>query len=206
MMDFSWFNEAKGTETDPYILKDAADLYGLSTLSAENPFENKYFRLGADIVVNRGNANEWKNNAPNYTWTPIGNQSKPFAGIFDGKDPETGVIHSISGIYLNTTSRWAGLFSFTAGTAKIQNLKLKNTYMKTTAADIGSIAGVGNGEFNAIYSEAIIDCAGARSGGLLGQASGKDAKMTNCWYAGNITATYEGASSANFGGVVGVIG
>lgn len=203
MIDFSWMDKAEGTETDPYILTDAADLYGLATLSAESTFENKFFRLGADIVINKGNARDWKTNAPGYNWTPIGSQSKPFAGTFDGKDLETGKIHSVSGLYLNTTSRWAGLFSFTADTAKIQNLKLKNSYMKTTAADIGSIVGVGNGEFNTIYSEAMIDCSGARSGGLLGQASGTDVKMTKCWFAGALTThTTNGQGT---GGLVGIV-
>lgn len=197
MMDFSWIDKAQGTEADPYILKDVADLYGFATLSGENDFAGKYVKLGADIVVNKGNATDWRENAPSYAWSPIGSQSLPFAGTFDGD------MHSISGIYLNTTSRFGGLFSFTGSAAKIQDLKLKNSYMKTTAADFGSIAGVGDGEFNTIYSEAIIDCSNSRIGGLVGQNGGTDVKMTNCWYSGTITNSATKAQGT--GGLVGVI-
>lgn len=46
-------------------------------------------KLGADIVVNEGNASDWANERPRLRWTPISN----FAGSFDGQG------HTISGIY-----------------------------------------------------------------------------------------------------------
>ena len=88
---------------------------------------------------------------------------------------------------MNSTSQYSGLFGVTSSTAVIKNLYLKNSYFKSSKPDIGSIVGMGDGEFHTIYSDAILDCAASRSGGLIGVVNGKDTKMTNCWFAGTIT-------------------
>lgn len=197
MIDFSWKESAKGTADDPYVLMDAADLYGLATLSADDDFDGKVIQLGADIVVNTGNANEWSVKTPDYQWTPIGSQTKPFAGTFDGN------MHSISGLYLNTDSRWVGLFSSIKSTAKVCNLKLNNSYFRTTAADVGSITGILSGTLDTVYSEALIDCMGTRSGGLAGQVSGTEARISNCWFAGELkTNTGKGQAVGGLAGIV----
>lgn len=197
MIDFSWKESAKGTADDPYVLMDAADLYGLATLSADDDFEGKVIKLGADIVVNTGNAGEWDVKTPDYQWTPIGSQTKPFAGTFDGN------MHSISGLYLNTDSRWVGLFSSIKSTAKVCNLKLNNSYFRTTVADVGSITGILSGTLDTVYSEALIDCTGTRSGGLAGQVSGTEARISNCWFAGKLkTNTGKGQAVGGLAGIV----
>ena len=189
--DTSWYTEAEGTGVDPYILYDKEDLYGLAELSQTVNFAGKVIRLGADIIVNRGNAATWDKYVPKFDWTPIG-QSTAFAGTFDGSDPETGEIHTISGIYLNTSNANSGLFAFTADGSTIQNLKLTNSYFYSSAGRVGSIAGQLRGTLNTVYSDAIVTSSANYAAGLAAMASNStsyDVDIINSWFAGTVTNT-----------------
>lgn len=79
-------------------------------LSVSKNFNLETVYLGADIVVNEGTSAEWLSNAADedntndaYVWLPIAT-SKAFAGTFDGQG------HTISGLYVNTSSNSQGLF------------------------------------------------------------------------------------------------
>lgn len=189
--DTSWYAEAEGTGADPYILYDKEDLYGLAELSRTDNFAGKVIRLGADIIVNRGNAATWDKYVPKFDWAPIG-QSTAFAGIFDGADPETGEIHSISGIYLNTSTANSGLFASTADGSVIQNLKLTNSYFYSSAGRVGSIAGQLRGTLNTVYSDAIVTSSANYAAGLVAMAANStsyDVDIINSWFAGIVTNT-----------------
>lgn len=57
-------------------------------------------RLVNDIMLNYGSTGR--------EWTPIGSQSKPFKGEFDGNG------HYISGVYINSNAEYSGLFGYVA--------------------------------------------------------------------------------------------
>ena len=201
MIDISWLDATDGkTEDTAYIISDKADLYGLAMLSVDaeyGGFANRYFKVDQDIVVNKGNANDWAEESPEYSWTPIGTLEIPFAGTFNGQ------MHTISGIYLNTNQRYSGLFGVMSGT--ISNIKLKNSYMKTTHMDFGSIAGYATGSFDTVYSNAIVESNTARVGGMIGQINGVDAEIKNCWFAGSVTNTTNNTNYKVTGGLVGAV-
>ncbi|MBR7098726.1 MAG: hypothetical protein IKC59_04860, partial [Clostridia bacterium] len=92
-VDIRWFqNNSKATE---YTINTAEELAGLSAaVNAGNDFANVTFRLGADIVLNSGNASSWSLAAPENLWTPIGNNTNAFKGMFDGQG------HTVSGMYV----------------------------------------------------------------------------------------------------------
>lgn len=206
MLDYSWKDKAKGTEKDPYMIMDVGDLYGLADLSQEDSFTGKYFKLGADITVNTGNAADWATNAPKYSWTSIGTNKYPFRGRFDGLDEKTGKIYEIIGIYHKTTNRYGGFFAAVGEDASISNLKLINSYFESTVtgqADFAGLAGYAKkATFNTIYSNAIIVGAGQRVAGLVAQFAG-GSTMTNCWFAGSMTNTK--TSDMRSGGLVGSV-
>ena len=204
MLDISWINETQGTKSDPYILSDAADLYGLAMLSSDtayNGFKDKYIKLTNDIVVNRGtgNAGDWSTNVPEYSWNPIGSKAIPFAGTFDGD------MHTISGLYLDTVNELGGLFAATANTATVKNLKLTNSYFTSESYGLGSIAGRGEGIFDTVYSDAIVDGSNAYVGGLVGFTYGKDGTMKKCWFAGSVTNSANHKDLRGTGGLVGCV-
>ena len=208
--DISWYSPEGGSAQNPYILYDKDDLYGLALLSQDaenNGFAGKVIRLGADIVVNKGNAGDWTGCAPQYEWTPIGSTATTaFAGIFDGSDPETGEIHTISGIYLNTSSQYAGLFGVVQTTtdyptATVKNLKLKNSYIFSSTNSLGSVVGyVNGGTIDTVYSNATVKSSGGGyQGGIVGV--GKSVTIDNSWFAGNVINT--NTSGQRLGGFVG---
>ena len=210
-IDTTWYDLYHTTDTE-FVISSSADLFGLSTLvnTQRVSLEGKTIYVVADIRVNTEKLEVLENenylkwytvgqdgkkvytDRPTYSWTPIGDVNKYFDGTFDAG------MHTISGLYLDTTAQYAGLFGVTKTTAKVQNLKVKNSYFKSTANDVGSIAGMGYGQFYNVYSDAVLNCTKARSGGLIGVANGTDTKMTNCWFAGTITNV-----SAVTGGLVG---
>lgn len=179
MIDLSWYDEEK----DVYVLEDKGDLYGFAMLSSETDYKGKTIKLGKDIIINEGNASDWAKSAPNYVWTAVGTKAVPFAGVFDGE------MHTISGIYMNTTVSYSGFFGAIGGGATVRNLKIKNSYFKSTASDFGSVAGLLAGTIDTVYSEAIVHGSNTRIGGFVGIASGSNAKINNCMFAGTVKNT-----------------
>ena len=147
-------------------------------------------------------------------WTPIGTSyANRFRGTFDGGNYE------ISGMYINTTSDYQGLFGY-ASDATIQNLGVVNGYVKGgdyvggicgdayntiqgctnsgTVSGSGTVGGICGGgitisncnNFGAVSGSSYV-------GGICGDGIGP-ARITNCINSGSITAT-----SDNVGGICG---
>lgn len=180
-IDISWYDETKKT----YVLDSAADLLGFNLIAASDLFEGKTVKLGADIVLNNGDASTWSEKAPDAEWNPIGNGAYPFMGTFDGQG------HSISGLYVKRDVSFAGIFAVTGEGSTIKNLKLLNSYVEGIDI-VGSIVGRTLGNLDTIYSEAIVVATtGGCNGGIAGQSLStgeKPSKLTinNCWYDGEM--------------------
>ncbi len=125
------FASGKGTEADPYIINNAAQLSYLAKLTNANGAltKGKYYKLDADILLNDTvltNTFELKA-VPANEWEPIGqDNSHMFQGVFDGNN------HYISGVYINSGAS-RGLFGF-VDEATIRNLSLIDTYIKAQQA------------------------------------------------------------------------
>ena len=202
-VDASWYKAGAGTSANPYKIADASDLYGMMVLSRKSAigsFTGKVFRLEKDITFNEGNSSDWSATvAPDYKWSCIGESSIPFAGEFDGNNKV------ISGMYVYDTDGYCGLFSYTADGANVHHFGLKNSYVGSVGATIGSIVGrAQGGTFNAIYSNAIVVGNNQNIGGLIGQHQRNKGAMTmmNCWFDGSVTNNYANANS-NTGGLIG---
>ena len=134
-----------GTKLSPYIILTAEQLARLSFLvnSSDKAYSGKYFKLGADILLNKGAVIDEKgalvaDSTKLHKWTPIGNSSVSFDGNFDGDG------HTISGMFINTTSTHNGLFGNSQGT--VQNLTVDNSWVyggKYTAGVVGVLRGAG---------------------------------------------------------------
>jgi len=194
-VDISWYNKEKNT----YVLTSREDLFGFYLLSYNTNFEGKTVKLGKDIVVNTGNASDWEKKAPTYAWKPVGGKAMPFAGTFDGQ------MHSISGLYLKTDERYAGLFGVLEHTALVKNLKITNSYFESSVADLGSVAGWSKGNLDTVYSDAIVKGATGRTGGLVGQVNGKEMAYKNCWFDGIVSNSGNTKADQNTGGLVGIL-
>lgn len=90
--------EGSGTESDPYIIPDLETLEfyrDMINTGSDSKYNSAHYILTADI--NLGGTDN--------TWTPIGsNKDHAFTGTFDGNG------HTISELYINSNSEYAGLF------------------------------------------------------------------------------------------------
>jgi len=185
--DVSWYKE----KTQDNVISTKEQLRGFYILSGRTLFENTTIKLGADIVLNEGNASTWLTMEPEEEWYQIDG----FSGTFDGQG------HSISGIYINEVGRYHGFFKTTRGSI-VKNFSLKNsTIINLSGNDLstGSIAGVGHGTFENVYSDAIMNLSGFMAGGLLGQVYDVTT-VKGCWYDGKITSL-----GRYTGGIIGAV-
>ena len=155
--DTAWYTEADANATE-YHITNAAELYGLAeVLGTENAaFEGKTVYLENDITVNLGEEKQWDASKELLkSWDSIGSSSMSFAGTFDGQN------HSISGIYQSEENVESGLFAYASKSSSIQNLRLKNSYFKTSTDNpehmsAGSVVGNAQGTINNVYSDATV--------------------------------------------------
>ena len=172
--DISWYESS----AQAYNLTTAEQLAGLAQLvnDGTSDFSGKTITIGADIFLNDtigAGAGVWANKS-HREWTPIGTQSTPFKGEFDGLAGKKN--RKIYGLYINdTTKNYVGLFGYTDG-VRISNLDLL----------VGKIAGgntvgalAGNSRYGAVenvHSE--LDVSGKNwVGGLIGWST---SSITDC--------------------------
>ena len=178
----------RGTETDPYLINNAEDLAKLSeAVNGGNAFAGKYFLVTANIDLGV---------APyNTGWTPIGNGSNPFRGIFNGGG------HVIQGLTINGTDYYVGLFGYIGNGGVVKDLIIDENSFVRGSNNVGSVAG---------YSEGTVaDCCNMGSvrgsnyvGGVVGYNLGV---ITDCcntglvsygYFAGGVTG-YNGGTVTN---------
>ena len=166
-----------GTKLSPYVILTAEQLAHLSFVvnSSDKAYQGKYFKLGADIKLNKGDVIDEKgalvgDSTKLHKWTPIGNSSVSFDGNFDGDG------HSVSGMFINTTSTHNGLFGNSSGT--VQNLTVENSWVyggKFTSGVVGrSIGSVINAK-NLASVSGKDECVG----GVIGSSYQKDYKTNS---------------------------
>ena len=104
-----------------------------------------------------------------YTWLPIGTQSRQFRGTFEGNGYIISGLNTYYNSSISSTYTNIGLFGYVNG-ATIQNLYLRDTDMR----------------------------GGSNVGGLIGYATG-NTQVTSCAFDGDITANSNGGSIVGLG-------
>lgn len=174
-----------GSESNPYEIDSDVKLTALQTQVNENGFSysGKWFRLTNNIDLN------------NEPWTPIGvDTGHPFSGSLDGGGK------TISGLNVNTTKQWAGLFGRVespVGTAVImRELTIENGSVKTTAATSwcgGLVAQITGAITLNRVTVKNLTIEGDGIGGTGGLVGGGSAVMTDCRNeGGSVTGRYAG--------------
>ena len=199
-----------GTETDPYQIDspDALAWFRDWVNGTYTPYEGsavKHPEACAKLTANIDmssvcHPSDEANNIAELSWTPISNSKVQWNGSFDGGG------HTISNLYINTTSDNAGLFGYVGKkdyTKTISNIKdiiFSNVNITSTSSYSGVLAGsisitttvsgitVESGTVNGKYY----------SGGIVGYAN--YSVISNCINKANIKA-----SLYNVGGICGYI-
>lgn len=101
-------------------------------------------------------------------WTPIGNSNTKYYGTFDGAG------HEVSGVYINSTANYVGVFGWTAR-ATVNNIGVVNSYIKgaqTVGAVVGFLSSDGSQSvctyINYAYNKGIVVGSGTQVGGVVG--------------------------------------
>lgn len=134
-------------------------------------------------------------------WTPIGNASVQFQGNFDGQ------YHTISGLSIDTTAQYAGLFGYIKN-ATIKNLTVEGSVKSTQFYVGGIVARAGYDTKDSdhktiipvlenLKNNADVTTTQQEIGGIVGYISGDDIAIKNCVNNGNISA------SVGPGGIIG---
>ena len=158
-----------------------------------NKYSGYTFLLDTDLVYD-GTANNY---------TAIGNNTKYFAGTFDGQG------HTISGINISADGR-QGLFGSVSG-GTIKNLKLTSSTINCTSNSYagGIIACVDNDNDNGVtiknchVSGSVTIKSGNSSGGIVGKTEKGDVSITGCSSGATVSTR---SSNACVGGIIGQCG
>ena len=201
--DLEYFDSTKS-----YLINDKTQLEHLAELVNEGKDSSDVtFILGANIDL-KGEE-----------WTPIGNSSNRFKGVFDGNG------HKIKNLKIdNQTADYQGLFGYTNG-AEIKNVGLDGGHVEgnnfvgflvgynndstiTNSYSTGSVSGQGdctgglvgvnynNSTITNSYSTGPVSGQGGYTGGLVG--TNVSATITNCYSTGYVSGQGE-----RTGGLVG---
>ena len=198
--DTSWYNEADNT----FTLATVQQLLGFAEIvnSGKDDFAGKNVKLGADIKLNEVNDEifaTWVSgvDVPDVEWTPVGTEGTPFAGTFDGQG------HTISGLYMSSTTTNSGFFGKTSETVVLKNFRLVDSYMESKADCLGLIGRGNFASIESVYSNAVMRTTAKSVGGFIGtiDAGATTNVIKNCWFDGEILQT--GTGVYNAGGFVG---
>ena len=204
------FAGGSGTAEDPYQIANGAQLKRFAAIvnGTDGMAQNTAAcgKLTADILLNNTEGWEnWGSTAPAKNWTPIGSGSQPFTGTLDGAG------HSVSGIYINSTTNYQGLVGYLGEGGTLQNLGVKASYIKgrnivgglcgmnsgtmTNCYNTGSVTGTGNGDYvggvcgrnngnvNNCHNTGTVTGTGEYAGGLCGRNNGN---VSNCYNIGSV--------------------
>lgn len=138
-------------------------------------------------------------------WTPIGSESNPYTGTFDGQN------HTISGMTIENAESYSGLFGNVTGTVRDFTVTGSITIIgDETVSRVGGAAGslgiaTAGGTVSGVTSDVDITVSAGNDhiGGVVGSMpENSSPTVESCLYMGNITVTVEAGSVA---GVVGYI-
>ena len=192
------FAGGSGTAEDPYLIANGAQLKRFAAIvnGTDGMTQNTAAcgKLTADILLNDTEGWEsWnETTAPAKNWTPIGSYEKQFIGILDGDG------HSVSGIYINSTTNYQGLVGYLGEGGTLQNLGVKASYIKGRNI-VGGLCGMNSGTMTNCYNTGSVK-GNMCVGGVCGWNGGT---VTNCYNNGSVEGNgiVGGLCGMNFGNV-----
>ena len=213
----------KGTEAEPFVLKPADHLAWFRDCVNEcntlvcAKIADDVKEIDMSTVCHKADTEK---QVAELSWTPIGNFDNNYQGTFDGNGK------TISNLYINATSEFAGFFGYLAG-GNIKNITFDNAKVNSTGIYYtgilagyagscifeniktlgncsvegkqitGGIAGIAVGNISNCENHAEVKGMGSL-GGILGMYYGSDNSITSCANYGAVTGTYR-----QVGGMVG---
>lgn len=180
------FESGNGSEISPYVIKNAAQLAYLATqVNAGTTYDGVYFKLDSNI------------NLCGISWTPIGNETNSFKGIFDGANNE------IYNFELIGSDKYIGLFGYNAGVVKNLGIEGLNVDVTPTTGYIGGLVAYNAGTVSNCYANGKLTSLSDTiyMGCLVGYNNG--GAITDCYALGEIEGISGGTGKGYIGGLLG---
>ena len=169
------FSGGNGTEASPYEISDLATLEAFREYVNAGSGAGEYFKLTADIDMSEKYGADI--GGSEISWTPIGNGIVPFTGNFDGGG------HKISGLYINSTSDYQGLFGYVGEGGTVQNLGVDGWVIGDYY--VGGVVGMNYGTVTSCFNTG--DVGGDYYvGGVAGMSNGT---VTSCFNTGDVNGS-----------------
>ena len=186
--DGSTYDEPN-SENGIYLIHTASELMWFN----QNAQLTDSAKLMADIRVNEDMSSADKSTL--YKWTPIGTaSSKAYAGTFDGNG------HTLSGIYIATTTSNTGLIGYMGVDGRIKNLTMADSNINATGNYCGAFVGDSKGNIENCHTRSDVIVSGAGYvGGITGSVDGS-ASLEQCSNAAKVIA-----SAKYVGGITGEV-
>ena len=183
------FGGGDGSASNPYIIDEAADLVALSTscASASNSYADKHYRQVCDI------------NLSGTSFAPIGSESAPFRGLYDGGN------FSVKGIVIaSNNSAPCGMFGYLNG-ATIKRVVVDGFENKGVGGNVGGVAGVAvNSTIENCVMNSDLFAKAPISGGIVGTLNG--GKVLGCSTTSTIKCISADADNwGQSGGIAGYV-
>ena len=148
-----------------------------------NDDSGKYTDIDAELTADID-----LNNQP---WYPIGSDSRPYSGTFNGAG------HTISGLYIDSNADYQGLFGYLStdgdNTGTVQNLTVSGDI--NGGMYVGGVVGNNEASVENCYNTGKVSGSGNSVGGVVGNNHGS---VENCYNTGEVSG-----SGNSVGGVVG---
>lgn len=128
-------------------------------------------------------------NLTNMEWTPIGTESQPYTGTFDGNN------YTITGLTVNQTRNYVGLIGCIGSDGTVKNVKLENVNITGDGYFVGGVAGTNYGTIENCSVDGTLTNYVQYLGGVVGDNRGS---IIGCSSSGTITGT-----GPNVGGIGG---
>ena len=195
------FSGGDGSVGNPYIITTDSELAQLATYvnAGNTTYNNKNYKLNNNISL--------ANYQVGYGWTPIGNGTNPFKGVFDGDS------NQITNLYVS--GGYVGLFGRTDTNATVKNIGLVGVNINTAQSITGyagGLVGENKGIVSNCYSTGMLtknmvsvssSSTFDYTGGLVGYNYGS---VLNCYSTCTITIVSSSSSSGAYAYAGGVVG
>ena len=165
-----------GTQEDPYQISTTDELFWFAGLVngtlTDGTTKNTAAcaKLTTDITIPEG-----------YIWTPIGSESAPYTGTFDGAD------YNIDNLVVNNSSAvFQGFVGYLGTGGSIKNLTLGTNCSVTGRSSVGGICGYNNGIITDCANSGAVSGSNYRVGGICGYNNGT---ITDCANSGAVSGS-----------------
>lgn len=171
-------------EGDWYVIDSVDDLKWLATSAPKNVKAKltQDITLNEDVLNSDGNLNTGANFTP---WTPIGTDTDPFTGTFDGGG------YTIRGLYIDGNTNNVGLFGCigknSLATGTVKNVTLADSYV-SGAFEVGGICGYNDGGIlQNCHNAGRVSGTGDYTGGVCGE--NHSGTLENSYNTGKVSGT-----------------